>query len=81
MNNTERQTWIAALAVTVTVIGTVIGTAWWTGRQMVTHEDLTRELAQIRADIADARRSADEQMQELRGYIVNHLDGHAPDPD
>ncbi len=81
MSNTERQTWIAALAVTVTVIGTVIGTAWWTGRQMATREDLARELAQIRTDIANARRSADEQMQELRGYIVNHLDGHAPDPD
>ena len=26
MNNTERQTWIAAPAVTATVIGTVIGT-------------------------------------------------------
>ena len=73
MTDTDRQTWIAALA----VILTVIGAAWWTGRQMATREDL----AQIRADIADGRRSTDEQMRELRGYIVQHLDGHAPAPD
>ncbi|MDE0456099.1 MAG: hypothetical protein OXI15_02290 [Chromatiales bacterium] len=77
MTHTDRQTWIAALA----VILTVIGAAWWTGRQMATREDLAREIAQVRADIADGRRSADEQMRELRGYIVQHLDGHAPDPD
>ena len=40
-SNAQRQTWIAAAAVILTVIGTVIGAAWWTGRQMATREDLT----------------------------------------
>ena len=44
---------------------------------MVTREDLAR----VRADIAAARRSADEQMGELRGYIVQHLDRHAQTDD
>ena len=73
MTNTERQTWIAALA----VILTVIGAAWWTGRQMATREDL----AAVRQKLTNFRGEMQAQMRELRGYIVQHLDGHAPDPD
>ena len=72
MTDTERQTWIAALA----VILTVIGAAWWTGRQMATREDL----AAVRQELTNFRGEMQAQMQELRGYIVQHLDGHAPDP-
>ena len=106
-NNAHRQTWIAAAA----VILTVIGAAWWTGRQMATREDLaalrqemtaehtlirqemtnahtlirqemTAEHALIRQEMAAAhaliRDEIASQMRELRGYIVDHLEGHPP---
>ena len=86
MNSTERQTWIAALAVTVTVISTVIGTAWWTGRQMVTREDLAelrREMAADRQEMNAAhaliREEIASQMREIRGYIIDHLEDHPTD--
>ena len=86
MNSTERQTWIAALAVTVTVIGTVIGTAWWTGRQMVTREDLAelrQEMAADRQEMNAAhaliREEIASQMREIRGYIIDHLEDHPTD--
>ena len=36
MDRQNRQTWIAATA----VILTVVGTTWWTGRRMITREDV-----------------------------------------
>ena len=78
----HRQTWIAAAA----VIFTVIGAAWWTGRQMATREDLaalrqemTDAHAEMTAEHALIRNEIASQMRELRGYIVDHLEGHPQD--
>ena len=81
--------WIAAAA----VIATVIGATWVGGQNMATRDDLTQlrneaaqhrnEAAQqrneIKAEIRAGRESADAQMEELRGYIVQHLDQHGGD--
>ena len=66
----RRQTWIAAAAVIVTVILSSIGATWVVGRNMATREDI----AELRNEIRAARESSDAQMQELRGYIAQHLD-------
>ena len=71
----RRQTWIATAAVMVTVILSAIGATWVIGRNMATREDVT----ELRNEIRAARESADAQMQELRGYIVQHLDQHGRD--
>ena len=71
----RRQTWVATAAVMVTVILSAIGATWVIGRNMATREDVT----ELRNEIRAARESADAQMQELRGYIVQHLDQHGRD--
>ena len=74
----RRQTWIAAAAVIATVILSAIGATWVIGRNiadMATREDVT----ELRNEIRAARASADAQMQELRGYIVQHLEQHSRD--
>ena len=85
----RQQMWIAAAA----VIATVIGATWVGGQNMATRDDLTQlrneaaqhqnEAAQqrneIKAEIRAGRESADAQMEELRGYIVQHLDQHGGD--
>ena len=80
----QRQTWIAAAA----VIATVIGATWVIGQNVATREGMTRlrnEAAQqrneIKAEIRAARESGDAQMEELRGYIVQHLEEHGRDSD
>ena len=82
----RRQTWIATAAVMVTVILSAIGATWVIGRNTATREDVTQlrnEVSQLRneikAEIMAGRESADAQMQELRGYIVQHLDQHGRD--
>ena len=63
MDRQNRQTWIAATA----VILTVVGTTWRTGRR------ITREAVDdLRTEIAAWHRSADEQMQEQRAYMAQH---------
>ena len=64
MDRQNRQTWIAATA----VILTGVGTTWWTGRRMITREDVD----DLRTEIAAWHRSADEQMQEQRAYMAQH---------
>ena len=64
MDRQNRQTWIAATA----VILTVVGTTWWTGRRMITREDGD----DLRTEIAAWHRSADGQMQEQRAYMAQH---------
>ena len=49
MDRQNRQTWIAATA----VILTVVGTTWWTGRRMITREDGD----DLRTEIAGLSRS------------------------
>ena len=51
---------------------------------MATREDATRlqneatrQRNEIKAEIMAVRESADAQMQELRSYIVQHLEQHA----
>ena len=41
---------------------------WWTGRRMITREDVD----DLRTEIAAWHRSADEQMQEQRAYMAQH---------
>lgn len=68
MRKTE---WIAF----ATLMLTIIGAAWWTGARMATKEDL----AVLRQEIQTLREHVDAQMAELRGYFIDHLDGHPVD--
>ena len=56
-----------------TLMITIIGASWWQGARTATKEDVAR----VRQEIQQLRDSTDAQMQELRGYIIDHLDGHA----
>ena len=40
--------------------------------------EATRQRNEIKAEIMAVRESADAQMQEPRGYIVQHLEQHGP---
>lgn len=83
----RRQAWLGTAAVMVTVILSAIGATWVIGRNiadMATREDATRlqneatrQRNEIKAEIMAVRESADAQMQELRSYIVQHLEQHA----
>ena len=85
----RRQAWIATAAMMVTVILSAIGATWVIGRNIAdtaTREDVTqlqneatRQRNEIKAKIMAVRESADAQMQELRSYIVQHLEQHARD--
>ena len=77
---------------TVTIILAVAGGTWTIGRQMATRENLAELRAEIRTEIQASRTemqaeframrtATDEQMRELRGFIVQHLNGHAQPDD
>ena len=75
----RRTEWIAFAALMFTVIGAAIGVAWWTGARMATKDDLTVLREEIRQEIRTLRLHVDAQMAELRGYLIDHLDGHLTD--
>ncbi len=77
-----RSEWIQVVVLATTMIAAI----WWFGRNAVTREDMAAFEQEIRLEIQDLREHVDAQMlelraqmQELRGYIVNHLDGHPVD--
>ena len=76
MRKTE---WIAFATLMFTVIGAAVGVAWWTGSRMATKEDLGVLRQEIRLEIQALREHVDAQMAELRGYLIDHLDGHPVD--
>lgn len=59
-------------AAPATVIITIIGATWWLAGNMATKDDL----AELRQEVQRLQEHVDAQMTELRGYIVDHLDGH-----
>ena len=61
---TRFEQWVAFAA----LAATVVGAAFWLGSTMAT-----------KSDVDGIRRAMDENMRELRTYIVDHLDGHSPD--
>ena len=76
MNNERRvagraELWLAAAGLFLTIIGAT----WWLESNLATKADI----AAIRQELQQDRERSDDQMQELRGYIVGHLDGHAGD--
>ena len=78
----RRQVWIATAAVMVSVVLSAIGATWVIGQNTASREDVTQlrnEIAQLRNEIVAGRESADAQMRELRGYIVQHLEQHGRD--
>ena len=91
----ERQTWWAAAAVIATIILAVAGGTWTIGSQMATRENLAELRTEIQASRTEMqasrtemqaeframRTATDEQMRELRGFIVQHLNGHAQPDD
>ena len=88
----ERQTWWAAAAVIATIILAVAGGTWTIGSQMATRENLAELRTEMQAEIQASRTemqaeframrtATDEQMRELRGFIVQHLNGHAQPDD
>ena len=72
MRKTE---WIAF----ATLMVTIIGAAWWTGARMATKEDLAVLRQEMRLEIHALREHVDAQMAELRGYLMDHLNGHPVD--
>ena len=72
MRKTE---WIAF----ATLMLTVIGAGWWIGARMATKEDLAVLREAMRLEIQTLREHVDAQMAELRGYLVDHLNGHPVD--
>ena len=81
-----RSEWIQVVVLATTMITAI----WWFGRNTVTREDLAAFEQELRAHVdaqtQELRAHVDAQMQELRaemrelrGYIVEHLDGHPVD--
>ena len=66
---TRTEQWIAFAA----LAATVIGTAFYIGSMMATEADV----AGLRQEMREMIERSEAQMQELRGYLVDHLDGHA----
>ncbi len=76
MRKTE---WMAFATLMFTIIGAAVGVAWWTGARMATKEDVALFRQELRQEIRALREHVDAQMAELRGYLVDHLDGHPAD--
>ena len=57
--------WLAAAGLFLTIIGAT----WWLGSNLATKAGI----AAIRQELQQDRERSDDQMQELRGYIVGHL--------
>ena len=57
----------------VALVLTVIGAAFYLGSTMATEDDV----AGLRQEMREMRERSEAQMQELRGHLVDHLDGHA----
>ena len=66
---TRTEQWIAFAA----LAATVIGAAFYIGSMMATEADVTG----LRQEMREMIERSEAQMQELRGYLVDHLDGHA----
>ena len=75
MHGMRKTEWIAF----ATLMLTIIGAAWWTGARMATKEDLAVLRQEIRQEIRALREHVDAQMAELRGYLIDNLDGHPVD--
>lgn len=76
MRKTE---WTAFATLMFTIIGAAVGVAWWTGARMATKEDVALLRQELPQEIRALREHVDAQMAELRGYLVDHLDGHPVD--
>ncbi|MCY4634007.1 MAG: hypothetical protein OXG04_05780 [Acidobacteria bacterium] len=70
---TRTEQWIAFAVSAMAVILTVIGAAFYLGSMMATEADV----AGLREEMREMIERSEAQMQELRGYLVDHLDGHA----
>ena len=70
---TRTEQWIAFAVSATAVILTVIGAAFYLGSRMATEDDI----AGLREEMREMLERSEAQMQELRGYLVDHLDGHA----
>ena len=79
MHGMRKTEWTAFATLMFTVIGTAVGVAWWTGARMATKEDLAVLRQEIRLEIQTLREHVDAQMAELRGYRIDHLNGHSVD--
>ena len=66
---TRAEQWIAFAA----LAATVLGAAFYIGSMMATEADV----AGLRQEMREMLERSEAQMQELRGYLVDHLDGHA----
>ena len=66
---TRTEQWIAFAA----LAATVLGAAFYLGSMMATEADV----AGLRQEMREMLERSEAQMQELRGYLVDHLDGHA----
>ena len=76
-NMTRKEFWIAV----ATLAATVIGAAFYLGSAMATTTAdvaaVRRDIAELQGQVQEMRERSEAQMQELRGYLVDHLDGHA----
>ncbi len=72
MKTGRAELWTAAGGLLLAIITAAVSTAWWAGSNLATKEDIQA----IQDELRQNRERSDDQMQELRGYIVDHLDGH-----
>ena len=79
MHGMRRTEWMAFATLMFTIIGAAVGVAWWTGARMATKEDAAVLRQELRQEIRAVREHVDAQMAELRGYLVDHPDGHPVD--
>ena len=68
---------VGPVVAVLSIIATILGATWWLGSNVATKADV----AAIHAEMREMREWSEAEMREIRGYFVDHLDGHAPPAD
>ena len=62
--------------IVLTIVVTVVGATWYLGSTMATEDDITALRREMREEIRGVGDRLEAQMEEIRGYLVDHFDGH-----
>ena len=71
--------WLAFGGIVLTIVVTVVGATWYLGSTMATEDDITALRREMREEIRGVGDRLEAQMEEIRGYLVDHFDGHPTD--
>lgn len=78
--------WLAFGGIVVTIVVTVVGATWYLGSTMATEDDIAAlrqatesDITEIREEIRGVGDRLEAQMEEIRGYLIEHFDGHPAD--